>query len=95
MDTNQQEIRIEQLEKTVKQLTDVLSSMLQNSNATKIYFKNQLQTDAQSLIGLYGVDPIKRQAAITAPSGGGTVDSQSRTAIGLIITALKNIGITF
>ncbi len=93
MDPNQQEIRIQQLEKTVKQLNDILSSILQNSNATKIYFKNQVQFDAQGLIGFFGKDPIKKPAAITAPSGGATVDSQSRTAISTIITTLQSLGL--
>lgn len=35
-----------------------------------------------------------QQAAITAPSGGGTVDAEARTAIGLILTALAAFGIT-
>ena len=33
-------------------------------------------------------------AKIAAPSGGTTVDAESRTAIGLIIAALENAGIT-
>ena len=45
-------------------------------------------------VSLYGVTPIVQQAAISQPSGGATVDSQSRTAINSIITALQNIGIT-
>ncbi len=45
-------------------------------------------------LGVYGVTPVVQASAITAPSGGATVDTQSRTAISSIITALKNFGIT-
>lgn len=31
-------------------------------------------------------------AAITAPTGGGTIDAESRTAINSIITTLENLG---
>jgi hypothetical protein len=34
-----------------------------------------------------------RLAAITSPSGGTTVDSQARTAIGAILTALRTHGL--
>jgi hypothetical protein len=94
MNIDQQELRIQDLEKTVKQLTNVLSSILQNSSATKVYFKNQVQFDGQGQIGFFGKDPIKKPAAITAPSGGATVDTQARTAISTIITTLQNLGLT-
>lgn len=50
-------------------------------------------------IGMYNVAPVVQAAAVTTPSGGGggagdAVDISSRTAIGQIKTALKNIGIT-
>jgi hypothetical protein len=45
-------------------------------------------------VGFYGVTPVARAAAITSPSGGATIDSQSRTAIDAIRVALTNIGIT-
>jgi hypothetical protein len=35
-----------------------------------------------------------RQSAISAPTGGGTVDSEARTAINAIRTALQNHGLT-
>ncbi len=45
-------------------------------------------------IGLFGVDPIARGAAIAAPAGGTIVDTQARTAINSLIAAIRNIGIT-
>ena len=93
MPQDQQEVRILELEKKVNNLTNLLSSILQNSTATKIYFKNQVQFDPQSLIGFYGVTPVKRPGAIASPSGGATVDSQSRTAIDSIRTTLQSLGL--
>jgi hypothetical protein len=51
-------------------------------------------TSTSQKLSFYGVTPIVQTGAITAPSGGGTVDSQARTAITSIINALKNMGIT-
>lgn len=45
-------------------------------------------------VGFFKKTPIGQQAAITAPSGGVTVDSQSRTAINSIISTLQALGIT-
>lgn len=67
------------------------------SNYAVISSKNQglkICEASTDKIGLYGATPVVRASAITAPSGGLTIDAEARTAIGSIITAIKNIGVT-
>lgn len=45
-------------------------------------------------LAVFGVTPVVQAGAISAPSGGATVDAESRTAINLIRTVLTNFGIT-
>jgi hypothetical protein len=45
-------------------------------------------------VGVFGATPVTKAAAITPPTGGGTVDSQARTAINALITVIQNFGIT-
>lgn len=44
-------------------------------------------------LGVGGATPASRQSAITAPTGGATVDAEARTAINAIITALEQFGL--
>jgi hypothetical protein len=39
------------------------------------------------------VTPVAQKTAITAPTGGGTADTQARTAINDIITVLEQFGL--
>lgn len=80
MQVTDQEIRIQELEKTVRQLTDVLSSILQNSTPVKVYFKNQVQFDKEGKVGFYGKDPVKQQ-------------SLASDTLANLLTALRTLGI--
>lgn len=45
-------------------------------------------------IGFLGHAPVAQQSAITAPTGGATVDTEARTAINSIRTVMTNFGLT-
>lgn len=53
----------------------------------------KIGTASTQKLGFYGATPIVRVSGISAPSGGATVDSQSRTAITSIINALNSLGL--
>ncbi len=72
--------------KTV-QMGDGRNIQLGKTTGTKI------GTAADQKLGFYGATPIVRQGAISTPSGGTTVDASSRTAITLVINALRNVGL--
>ena len=50
-------------------------------------------TETTQKISFHGVPAVVQAAAISPPSGGTTVDSQARTAISALITALHNKGL--
>lgn len=54
----------------------------------------QIGTESTQKFAFYGATPVVRAAAIASPTGGINADGESRTAIDLIRTALKNFGIT-
>lgn len=56
--------------------------------------RGNFSTISGGKIGLYGKTPIAQQSGISDPSGGATIDSQSRAAIQSILLVLRNIGIT-
>lgn len=45
-------------------------------------------------IGFFNHTPVTQQGAVTTPSGGSVIDTESRTAIGQIKTGLQNLGLT-
>lgn len=61
----------------------------------KVQFNNNVSIGkALTKIGVYGVTSVVQASAISAPSGGATVDAEARTAINSLRTAIKNFGIT-
>ena len=54
----------------------------------------QIGTAAAQKISFHGATPVIQASAISNPSGGDPIDAQARIAIDLILTALKNKGIT-
>lgn len=49
----------------------------------------QVPPAPSGLVGFYTAPPIPQPAAITAPSGGGTVDTQARAAIVAVLNLLS------
>ena len=54
----------------------------------------KIGTAADQKIGLYGTTPVVQASAISAPTGGVTVDTEARTAINTIRTVLQAFGLT-
>ena len=46
-----------------------------------------------SLLGFYGATPVDRPATVADPAGGGTIDTEARTAIGEVIDRLQELGL--
>lgn len=80
MDTNLQDRKIAELEKKVRELTDALSSVLQNSSSIKISFKNDVQFSKIGKIGFFGKIPAGQQ----------TLASDT---LANLLTALRTLGI--
>ena len=49
-------------------------------------------TNASQLIGFYNADPVAQRSHVADPSGGGTIDSQARTAIVSILANQEALG---
>ncbi len=96
----QNEVR--ELKETISQLVlsdrYIFQKNIQIMDGRNIQFAlgtgTKIGTATTQKISVYGVMPIVQAGAISGPSGGATVDSQARTAINSIITAIKNFGIT-
>jgi hypothetical protein len=46
-----------------------------------------------ALLGFYGAAPVDRPDTVADPSGGGTIDTEARTAINAIIDRLQELGL--
>lgn len=80
MDPNIQETRIAELEKKVSDLTNTLSSILTNSSAAKISFKNEVQFSKIGKVGFFGKLPVAQQ----------TLASDT---LANLLTALRTLGL--
>ena len=49
-------------------------------------------TETTQKIGFLGKAPVAQQSTISDPSGGGTIDTEARTAINSLIDALQAFG---
>lgn len=63
------------------------------------YFGGDLELDGAldhdgSTVGFYAATPVVQASHISDPSGGGTQDSEARTAINSILVVLENLGLT-
>jgi hypothetical protein len=46
-----------------------------------------------SLLGFYGATPVDKPDTVADPSGGGTIDTEARTAINALIDRLQELGL--
>ncbi len=88
--------QVQDLTKKLELLTDVFYTQHfidKEVFMNKVYFQNTVYLPTK--IAFFGSQtPISKQAAITPPSGGATIDSEARTAINTIITRLQSLGLT-
>lgn len=54
----------------------------------------QIGTATTQKLAFYGKTPVIQQSAITSPSGGATIDSESRTAITAMLAVFVALGLT-
>lgn len=81
--------KVDMLEKELKYLREEFyryNDVSLKTETKSVWFKSR--------IGFFGKQPIEQPSAIASPSGGVTIDSQARTAIDSIRTALQNLGLT-
>jgi hypothetical protein len=104
-----QEQRIKELEEQNKKLREDLNRVMQYTTSVggSLEFKKLVEQYAsggttQSIqtlavttsLGLFGQTAASQQSHIANPTGGATIDSESRTAINSILTLLETFGFT-
>ena len=82
----------EEINQLRKELEELKSMFYKDNFSTSQTFKKDIKIDGKFAVN--GNTPVGKAAAIIPPSGGTTIDNEARTAIGLLITAIKNPGIT-
>jgi len=110
METEFQQLRnrVEQLERDNRTLMALISFVkidkfvipkdVKMNNGRNFVFSGEtgtkFGTDVTQKMSFYGVSPVIQQSTITSPTGGATVDSQSRSSINEIKSFLTTIGLT-
>lgn len=82
----------EELNQLRKELDELKSNFYKDNFTSNQSFRKDVSFLGK--IGFYNKTPIAQSAAITAPAGGATIDSEARTAINSIRTTLTNLGLT-
>ena len=90
----------QELIKVTQQLNDlqIKFNMLQDlfyrfRQTGKYQVVSPMEFSESAYVGFYGKASIKQPATIADPTGGGTVDTQSRTAINSLIDRLQDLGL--
>lgn len=97
----------QQLDRVEKKLNEFLDIYRKTFLIDKVIFQNPIILKSMTngisgfkiglattdLLSFYGVTPVDQPATVADPSGGATVDSQSRTAIIAIIDRLQELGL--
>ena len=82
----------EELNQLRKELDELKSNFYKDNFTSNQSFRKDVSFLGK--IGFYNKTPIAQPAAITAPAGGATIDTEARTAINSIRTTLTNLGLT-
>lgn len=99
--TQELETRIENLEKVINYLVSsdryTIQKDVQVFDGRDFIFANgtgtKFGTEVGQKLAFYGVTPVDQPTTISDPAGGGTVDTQARTAINTIIDRLQELGL--